>query len=63
MYKTTHTSHGLVTKNIRTLRLDNERLMIISEVNMLLLEKYEKYIIDALTKSNIDTFIKLIVTD
>ena len=44
-------------------RLDNEQHMIISELNMLLLAKSEMYIIDGFTKSNIDTFIKLIATD
>ena len=44
-------------------RLDNEQLMIISELNMLLLAKDEMYNIDGFTKSNIDTFIKLIATD
>ena len=34
--------------------------MIISELNMLLLAKCEMYNIDGFTKSNIDTFIKLI---
>ena len=36
--------------------------MIISELNMLLLAKDEMYNIDGFTKSNIDTFIKLIAT-
>ena len=44
-------------------RLNNEQHMIISELNMLLLAKDEMYIIDGFTKSNIDTFIKLIATD
>ena len=37
--------------------------MIISELNILLLAKGEIYTIDGFTKSNIDTFIKLIATD
>ena len=37
--------------------------MIISELNMPLLAKCEMYNIDGFTKSNIDTFIKLIATD
>ena len=37
--------------------------MIISELNMLLLAKCEMCNIDGFTKSNIDTFIKLIATD
>ena len=36
--------------------------MIISELNMLLLAKNEMYNIDGFTKSNIDTFIKVIAT-
>ena len=44
-------------------RLDNEQQLIISELNMLLLAKGEMYNIDGFTKSNIDTFIKLIATD
>ena len=44
-------------------RLNNEQHMIISELNMLLLAKDEMYNIDGFTKSNIDTFIKLIATD
>ena len=52
-----------VKKIIHPPRLDNQQHMIISELNMLLLAKYEMYNIDGLTKSNIDTFIKLIATD
>ena len=44
-------------------QLDNEQHMVISELNMLLLAKGEIYNIDGFTKSNIDTFIKLIATD
>ena len=44
-------------------QLDNEQHMVISELNMLLLAKGEMYNIDGFTKSNIDTFIKLIATD
>ena len=44
-------------------RLDNQQHMIISGLNMLLLAKCEMYNIDGFTKSNIDTFIKLIATD
>ena len=55
-----------VKKIIHPPRLDNQQHyqhMIISELNMLLLAKYEMYNIDGLTKSNIDTFSKLIATD
>ena len=52
-----------VKKNIHPPQLDNEQHMIISELNMLLLAKGEMYNVDGFTKSNIDTFIKLIVTD
>ena len=52
-----------VKKIIHPPRLDNQQHMIISELNMLLLAKYEMHNIDGLTKSNIDTFIKLIATD
>ena len=52
-----------VKKIIHPPRLDNDQQMIISELNMLLLAKGEMYKIDCFTKSNIDTFIKLIATD
>ena len=52
-----------VKKIIHPPQLDNEQHMVISELNMLLLAKGEMYNIDGFTKSNIDTFIKLIATD
>ena len=52
-----------VKKIIHPPRLDNEQHMIISELSMLLLAKCEMYNIDSFTKSNIDTFIKLIATE
>ena len=53
----------VLKKIIHPPQLDNERHMVISELNMLLLAKGEMYNIDGFTKSNIDTFIKLIATD
>ena len=50
-------------KNYSPSTIDNEQHMIISELNMPLLAKCEMYNIDGFTKSNIDTFIKLIATD
>ena len=52
-----------VKKIIHPPQLDNEQHMVISELNMLLLAKGDMYNIDGFTKSNIDTFIKLIATD
>ena len=53
----------VLKKIIHPPQLDNEQHMVISELNMLLLAKGEMYNIDGFTKSNIDTFIKLIATD